>query len=391
MNVNYPEIYLAIDNCFASKRWTSPSEWMTLSKDSGINYIEASADNECDPLYTCAEYLADWINQVKLAEAQTGVKVINLYSGHGSYATLGLAHPDPRIKKRMQKNWLGKMIDTAAKLDAGLGFFCHAFPQNILQEPALYYEAEADLIAKLAKLAFRAEERKVTLGVEQMYSPHQIPWTIEGAEDLIEKVYKISGKNFYITIDTGHQTGQRKFRRPSYGEIKEALRTYKTKGIMENLWLGSAKAHEMFKNISLDEDYGDLQKLMAEMDRLPYLFASYEDGDTYEWLERLGCFSPIIHLQQTDGQSSSHRPFTGKYNSSGTIDGKRILEAIALSYKRKHVNKPELCKKIYLTLEIFSGTAELPYDIISNLKESVKYWRQFIPEDGITLDKLISR
>ena len=41
MNVNYPEIYLAIDNCFASKRWTSPSEWMSLIKDSGINYIEA--------------------------------------------------------------------------------------------------------------------------------------------------------------------------------------------------------------------------------------------------------------------------------------------------------------------------------------------------------------
>ena len=64
------------------------------------------------------------------------------------------------------------------------GFFCHAFPQNILQEPALYYKAESDLTAKLAELASKAEERKVTLGVEQMYSPHQIPWTIDGAENL---------------------------------------------------------------------------------------------------------------------------------------------------------------------------------------------------------------
>jgi hypothetical protein len=328
------------------------------------------------------------VEQVKFAEAQTGIKVINLYSGHGSYATLGLAHPDPRIKNRMQKEWLGKMIDTAAKLDAGLGFFCHAFPQNILQEPALYYEAESDLTAKLAELASKAEERKVTLGVEQMYSPHQIPWTIDGAENLIEKIYKMSGKNFYITIDTGHQTGQRKFRKPSYGELKEALRTYRNNRNIENLWLGSAKAHEIFKSVSLNDSDG-IQKLMSEIDRYPYLFASYEDGDPYEWLERLGCFSPIIHLQQTDGKSSSHKPFTQEYNSSGIIDGKRVLEAIAVSYQKAHSNKPELCKKIYLTLEIFSGTAELPYDIINNLKESVEYWRKFISEDGITLDKLI--
>jgi hypothetical protein len=139
----------------------------------------------------------------------------------------------------------------------------------------------------------------------------------------------------------------------------------------------------------LDTASDDIEKLMADMDKHPYLFASYEDGDTYEWLERLGCFSPIIHLQQTDGQSSSHRPFNHRYNSSGTIDGKRILEAIALSYQKKHPNKPELCKKIYLTLEIFSGTAELPYEIIKNLKDSVEYWRKFVPEDGMTLDKLI--
>ena len=111
----------------------------------------------------------------------------------------------------------------------------------------------------------------------------------------------MSGKNFYITIDTGHQTGQRKFRKPSYGELKEALRTYRNNGNIENLWLGSAKAHEIFKSVSLNDSDG-IQKLMSEMDRCPYLFASYEDGDPYEWLERLGCFSPIIHLQQTDGK-----------------------------------------------------------------------------------------
>ena len=50
---------------------------------------------------------------------------------------------------------------------------------------------------------------------------------------------------------------------------------------------------------------------------------------------------------------------------------------------------PPLCEEVYLTLEIFAGTAELPVDIINKLKDSVAYWRQFIPEDGLTLDKLV--
>lgn len=41
-----PRIHLAVDNCFASKRWTKPAEWMQIAYDAGITCIEASADNE---------------------------------------------------------------------------------------------------------------------------------------------------------------------------------------------------------------------------------------------------------------------------------------------------------------------------------------------------------
>ena len=90
--MEYPRICLAVDNCFASKRWTMPSRWMRLAQKIGINYVEASADNECDPLYMDQKYLDDWSEEVKQMEKETGVKVINLYSGHGTYSTLGLAH-----------------------------------------------------------------------------------------------------------------------------------------------------------------------------------------------------------------------------------------------------------------------------------------------------------
>ena len=55
-----PKIYLAIDNCFASKRWTDPEKWMNVIKSLGLNYVEASADNECDPLYLGSEYMKRW-------------------------------------------------------------------------------------------------------------------------------------------------------------------------------------------------------------------------------------------------------------------------------------------------------------------------------------------
>jgi len=44
------------------------------------------------------------------------------------------------------------MIDTAAVLDAGLGFFCHAFPDLVLQNPALCREFETELCRNLAEM-----------------------------------------------------------------------------------------------------------------------------------------------------------------------------------------------------------------------------------------------
>jgi D-erythrulose 1-phosphate 3-epimerase len=391
-----PEIFLAIDNCFASKRWTKPSEWMQIIKEAGIYYVEASADNECDPLYTTQEYIENWIDEIKEYSAKSGVQVANLYSGHGTYATLGLAHNDRRIRNRILNDWLKKMLKIAIDLEAGMGFFCHAFSEFMLQDPEVYQYAEEELYKNLADLAASScNYDKGYIGVEQMYTPHQIPWTISGARKLIRKVYEISEKAFYITIDTGHQSGQRKFLRPDYGRLKELLRIYKNGERINNLWLGPKTAFDIFHNSaksSLLDEEDSIKQIVIEMDKYPYLFANYEDGDPYIWLEKLGCYSPIIHLQQTPGNSSSHQPFTQECNKTGTIFGDRVLKAIKASYEQKaEEGMPSKSGKIYLTLEIFSGTAEINEDIIYKLKESVKYWRKFIPEDGLRLKELVER
>jgi sugar phosphate isomerase/epimerase len=393
--MNYPKIYLAIDNCFASKRWTKPSEWMEIIKEAGVYNVEASADNECDPLYTSTEYIENWIGEIKEHSQRTGVNIANLYSGHGTYATLGLAHYDKSIRDKILNEWLKKMLEVAKEVGAGMGFFCHAFSDFVLQDPEAYKNSEDELYKNLSELAAcsRGYENGY-IGVEQMYTPHQIPWTVSGAERLIRKVYELAGKAFYITIDTGHQSGQRKFIRPSYEKLKEILKIYKGGGRIDNLWIGPKVAYEIFHNFIEErwlEEEDTISRIEREMDRYPYLFAKYEDGDPYFWLAKLGCYSPIIHLQQTDGKSSLHLPFTQECNETGIIFGDSVLKAIKKSYELKEEGMPPKVEKIYLTLEIFSSTADINEDIIYKLKESVKYWRKFVPEDGLGLDEIAEK
>lgn len=355
---------LALDNCFASKRWTTPAEWMQIARDLGIFAVEASADNECDPLYTPPDALEGWIESVRAASQQTGVRVINLYSGHGTYTTLGLAHPDIRVRDHIHHRWLKPMIRSAAALGAGLGFFCHAIPQSILYDPARYAETEADLLARLADLAIYAAELGVTLSIEQMYSPHQPPWTISGARRWLREVYARAGVPLYITLDTAHHVGQRHFQKPDQAAIERA------RSGDESIWLGGAEG-ETADSI---RDY---------IDARPYLFAALDDGDLYAWVRALGRYAPIIHLQQTDGTESKHRPFTARYNATGQVTPDKLLTALHDAAEQPGFPPP--CADIALTLEIFSGTADKPKDILANLRESAAYWRQAIPQDGTAI------
>lgn len=389
----YPAVYLAIDNCFASKRFTEPSEWMSLVKDMGLKYVEASADTECDPLYMSPGYMADWRNEVKKASSQYNVKVCNLYSGHGTYATLGLSHTSQKIRDRIMNEWLKPMLETASDLCAGLGFYCHAFADQVLQHPGKYIACKEDLYNRLAELARFADESGCpAVGVEQMYSPHQIPWTINGAKELLKEVHIRSGKPFYITIDTGHQSGQSRFGKTQKKDLVDALKHYHRKGKLSNLWLGPRSAYELLEkstDLTIAEICGLADEIYNEMDKYPYMFSEQQDGSPYRWLEELACYSPIIHLQQTDGTVSNHWPFTKEYNDAGIIDGEKLLAATKRSYEKIIADMPEKVEKIFLTIEVFASTASINYDTFKQLKETVSYWRQFIPEDGKKLDELI--
>ncbi len=392
--IKFPKIYLAIDNCFASKRWVKPSDWMLLIKQMGVNYIEASADNEIDPLYTKPEYTKRWIIEVKEQEAKHGMKVANLYSGHGTYTTTGLSHYDSEIKQHIQYNWLHKMTENATELNAGLGFFCHAFDQDVLNDPAKFEFTYNELIERLAELSVFADKQGVSsIGVEQMYTPHQPPWTIKGAKKLLEQVYAKSEKPFFITIDVGHQSGQHKFVKPDIQKIVQYIDEYLKNGDLSGKWLGPNSCYQRIQKekITQSNKHKIAESILTEMEKYPYLFSNKEDSSPYEWISELGCYSPIIHLQQTDGKKSAHLPFTPENNSEGIIHGDKMLKTLMTAYLRSNPKtKIPKTDKIFFTVEVFASTAEMPYDIIQKSEKTVEYWREFIPHDGIELDKLVS-
>lgn len=366
-----------------------PKDWAPVVADLGVQYLELSADTEADPMYHGRDYLRRWDEEVHRVCQRHNLTVASLYSGHGSYSTLGLLHPDEEVVRRLVDQWVKAAIDRARGFGAGLGFFFHAVAECDLHDPARYAAALGRLVAVLADITAHAaaSDPAVPVSLEQMYTPNQPPWTISGTEQLMNRVMSHQGHPLYTTVDTGHAWAQRRFV-PAGGAVREAEAAVPA-------------AH-----------------LVAS-----HLVAAPEDSDPYSWLERLGVWSPIIHLQQTDGNGSHHRPFTAPENQRGIIHPERVLTALQKSAERAarwgtsartSADTPDPAadalisasptalpgasafptappvQDIYLTIEVFGSTAADSQVLLQEIRESVAWWRQWIPQDGLHLSQLAS-
>lgn len=98
------------------------------------------------------DYLTGWKEKVRSAQARYSVKAANLFSGHGTYSTLGLSHTDASVRRNMLDNWFKSLIETAADLGTGIGFYAHAFPVEGLQCQKRYDEYYKMLTDSLLEL-----------------------------------------------------------------------------------------------------------------------------------------------------------------------------------------------------------------------------------------------
>lgn len=387
MTTTDPAVYLVADNCFAIKRWVEPEQWLAVAADLGLKYVQASTDNEFDALYSDPAYMSDWVAQVLAASKATGVQVKSMYTGYQTYRTSGLGHPDARVRERIIDGWVKPTIDHCAELGAELGFHLFAYPDSVLQDRVQYLSVTDRIIDNLASMAQYAQAQGVRISVEQMYSPHQPPWTIEQSRYFLSEVYKRAGSACYVTIDTGHQVGQRKFLQPSVEAIKAAAINGP-----DSTWLGPESAYQLAESRAGREDADHLgAQISTQIDANPQFFAQDRDGDLYEWVRDVGRYSPLMHLQQTDGTGSHHAPFTKVNNEHGIVHPRPLFEALLDSYAQPVADDmPPPVDTVSVSFEIFSGTAEKRREVLAKMRESVDYWRAAIPTDGLPLSELLS-
>jgi len=98
--------------------------------------------------------------------------------------------------------------------------------------------------------------------------------------------------------------------------------------------------------------------------------ASEKDKDPYTWIKQFAHISPVIHIQQTDGAFDRHWPFTSEYNRKGIIDLQKVVQAINQSQ----------AEEVVLVLEVVHPFEEDENKVLSDIKESINYWKKVINE-----------
>jgi hypothetical protein len=361
---------------------------MEITRDLGFRYAQASTDNEIDPLFSTPDYMDEWFAEVKKCQDRIGVKVANFYTGYQTYRTVGFAHYNDGMVRHLRDDWVKSMLRRISLLGAkGLGFSMFAVPEEIMQSPDRYADMEKRLIGVLRELGDYAHENGGSqVSFEQMYVPYQPPFTIRQTVRYLEGCFAPEKHPVYVTIDTGHMIGQAKFLKPSRERVRKS---FESGG--PDLWLGGDKQYEDWNTYKRSGDYDrGADEILKGRELYPHLFAEPDDSNVYAWFERLGKYSPIVHMQQTDGIKASHASFTSGNNREGIITGEKLLNAIKKSYDSQGEILPPV-GDIYLSFELFFSNMDTKYKIFEHLGDTLKYWRQFVPEDGITLDEAVSR
>ena len=262
---------LAVNLCFVRKRWTQPADWARLVRDElGLDRVEFCSDL-LDPLLVSEPARTRLAHETRDAFAAAGVAINDYYTGVITHCLNLLSHPDEAVRADGMR-WCTGAVDLALELGTRMvGGHFDTIPVPDWSDPARNAAAVDRLIASMQAFArYGAERGLEALLWEQMYTPNEVPHTLDEARVLHERVNDGAALPVHLTLDVGHAC---------------------------NLHYPHAEA----------------------------------DLDPYAWLEAFAHVSPVIHLQQTDGRASHHWPFTDEYNARGIIVPERVLEAIERS------------------------------------------------------------
>lgn len=301
------KIKLGMNTSFAVNRYPLTKEWMDIIADElKIKYVQFYFDL-LDPVIIEEKTRERVCKEIKEYTDIKGIEIINTATGAISHQTNFLLHPDKEIRKSYI-NWYKKAIDETIQMGSkSTGVYVGAFSMSDIGNDKRKKEVLNDYINIMGELSYYASQKGLEcLLIEPMSIPREYPSTVDETRYILEELNKITAIPIYLNLDVGHL------------------------------------------NIISDDK---------------------RNADPLYWIEELLSYTKILHLQQTDRNSSNHWPFTEENNKKGIIDGEKILNAI--------------CKtgvdEIYLIMEFFyKPFGNNDEKVIPSLKDSVSYWKNII-------------
>ena len=302
------KIMLGMNACFAVGRYPEPEEWLEIvGKKFDLRYCQFFSDL-IEPRIE-KETKERMCKRTREAARKYNVTMHSVFTGTAPHWCHTLLHPDEGMRKDALTWWESFLRMTPMLGAKAVGSLLGAFSKKDVENPERRKALTDEIIVKWHYLSRLAKDTGLDyLMFEPMSVRREIPSTIAETEELYERINKGASLPIRLCMDIGH---------------------------------GAARS------------------------------GKEEDRNPYAWVERFGARTPVLHIQQTDGISSKHWPFTPEYNKRGIIKPEKVLDAISRSG----------ADEILLVLEVFHSFFEpMEEEVIDDLLRSVEYWRKYVSE-----------
>jgi sugar phosphate isomerase/epimerase len=298
------KINLGVNNGFAAKNWPEPEAWAKIVAED-LELKEVQFSFDLlDPLFP-EPGRSEICEEVVRAIKAYGLSMRTSFTGLIIYAQNHLAHPDSKVRAEAYR-WFQAALEVTSKLGAeACGGHIGAMSAADYADLKRRAFIRDSLIESVRNLTHLAARLGHKYFLwEPMPTPREIPHTPEEAIEILAEVNKGASVPVYLCFDLGHCNS----------------------------------------------------------------FDFEKPGDPHEWLERLLPWTPVVHLQQTDGYADHHWPFTREHAKEGIIDPKRVVEII------RHSPLPEVSMLFELGHAFDAPDAQ----IIDDHKQSVELWQKWL-------------
>lgn len=197
---------------FAVKRWPEPEVWAAFVRhELGVELVQFSFDL-LDPWWP-GELSRPLARRVREAVAAEGLTLHSAFVGLAAYTYNGLLHPEPE-GRRAACGWFERAADLAAEMGAAaVGGPVGGLSVAGAADPSEAERRYDELIGLLGDLTVRAKQAGLKAWlIEPTPLRREVPWTVSGAERLLNDLRSVAGVPVRYALDVGHA-----LYRPLYG------------------------------------------------------------------------------------------------------------------------------------------------------------------------------